>query len=70
VNPLAVMLSSVMMLNYIGETSTAEKLDCAIASVIREGRSVTYDMKPSPDDPSAATTSGVADAVISKITQK
>lgn len=70
VNPLAVMLSSVMMLHYIGETSTAEKLDSAIASVIREGKSVTYDMKPSPDDPSAATTSGVADAVISKITQK
>jgi isocitrate dehydrogenase (NAD+) len=70
VNPLAVMLSSVMMLHYIGETSIAEKLDSAIASVIREGKSVTYDMKPSPDDPSAATTSGVADAVISKITQK
>jgi len=70
VNPLAVMLSSVMMLNYIGETSTAEKLDSAIASVIREGKDVTYDMKPSPEDPSAATTSGVADAVISKITQK
>lgn len=67
VNPLAVMLSSVMMLHYIGETSTAEKLDSAIASVIREGRFVTYDMKPSADDPSAATTSGVADAVIEKI---
>jgi len=68
VNPLAVMLSGVMMLRYIGETSTAEKLDSAIAALISEGRSVTYDMKPSPDDPSAATTSGVADAVISKIT--
>ncbi|MBI5676849.1 MAG: isocitrate/isopropylmalate dehydrogenase family protein [Nitrospirae bacterium] len=66
VNPMAVMLSSVMMLNYIGETSIAKKLDSAIASVIREGKSVTYDMKPSPDDPSVATTSGVADAVIEK----
>lgn len=66
VNPLAVMLSSVMMLHYIGETSTAEKLDSAIASVIREGRSVTYDMKPSADDPTAVSTSEVADAVIEK----
>ena len=66
VNPLAVMLSSVMMLHYIGETSTAEKLDSAIASVIKEGRSVTYDMKPSADDTSAASTSEVADAVIEK----
>jgi isocitrate dehydrogenase (NAD+) len=67
VNPFAVMLSGVMMLRHIGETSSAERLDGAIASVIREGKSVTYDMKPSPDDPSAATTSGVADAIISRL---
>ena len=68
VNPLAMMLSGIMMLRHIGETEAAEKLDTAIASIIKEGKDVTYDMKPSPDDPTAATTSGVADAVISKIT--
>jgi isocitrate dehydrogenase (NAD+) len=68
VNPLAMMLSGIMMLRHIGETEAAEKLDEAIASIIKEGKDVTYDMKPSPDDPTAATTSGVADAVISKIT--
>ena len=68
VNPLAMMLSGIMMLRHIGETEAAEKLDKAIASIIKEGKDVTYDMKPSPDDPTAATTSGVADAVISKIT--
>ena len=67
VNPLAVMLSGFMMLRHIGETSSAERLDGAISSVIREGKSVTYDMKPTPDDPSAVTTSGVADAIISKL---
>lgn len=67
VNPLAVMLSGVMMLRHIGETSAAERLDGAIAAVIREGRHVTYDMKPKADDPSAATTSEVADAVISRL---
>lgn len=68
VNPLAMMLSGVMMLRHLGETDAAVKLDNAIASVIEEGKDVTYDMKPAPDDPGAATTSGVADAIIAKIT--
>ncbi len=67
VNPMAMMLSGVMMLRHIGEDRAAEKLEDAIASVIKEGESVTYDMKPAPDDPAAAPTSGVADAIISKI---
>ncbi|MCK5505551.1 MAG: isocitrate/isopropylmalate dehydrogenase family protein [Thermodesulfovibrionia bacterium] len=67
VNPLAVILSGVMMLRHLGEIEAAEKLDSAVASVIREGKDVTYDMKPSPDDPSAATTSGMADAIIAKM---
>jgi isocitrate dehydrogenase (NAD+) len=68
VNPMAMMLSGIMMLRHLGETEAAEKLDNALASVIQEGKSVTYDMKPVPDDPAAATTSGVADAIIAKIT--
>ena len=67
VNPLAMMLSGVMMLRHLGETEAADKVDHAIASVVEEGKDVTYDMKPSPDDPSAATTSGVADAIIAKM---
>ena len=68
VNPMAMILSGIMMLRHIGETTSAAKLENALASVIKEGKSVTYDMKPNPDDPTAATTSGVADAIISKIT--
>jgi isocitrate dehydrogenase (NAD+) len=67
VNPLALILSGVMMLRHLGETEAAENLDNAIASLIMEGKDVTYDMKPSPDDPTAATTSGVADALIAKL---
>lgn len=67
VNPMAMMLSGVMMLRHLGEIEAADRLEAAIASVIKEGKSVTYDMKPTPDDPTSATTSGVADAVISKI---
>jgi len=35
--------------------------------VIREGESVTYDMKPTRDDPSAVGTSEFADAIIAKM---
>ena len=69
VNPLAMILSGVMMLRHLGETEAAEKLDKAIASVVAEGKDVTYDLKPTPDDPSAATTSGMADAIIAKMTR-
>ena len=68
VNPLAMMLSGVMMLRHLGETAAADSLNKAIASVIQEGKNVTYDMKPTYDDPTAATTSGVADAIIAKMT--
>jgi isocitrate dehydrogenase (NAD+) len=67
VNPMAQMLSGMLMLRYLEETEAAERLEQAIAEVIREGRSVTYDMKPRRDDPSAVGTSEVADAIIGKL---
>jgi isocitrate dehydrogenase (NAD+) len=68
-NPFAMMLSGVMMLRHLGHMEAAERLQLAIASVIEEGRYVTYDMKPAPDDPTAASTSRVADAVIEKLSR-
>jgi isocitrate dehydrogenase (NAD+) len=67
VNPMAMMLSGVLMLYHIGEEKAADRLQRAIAAVIKEGKSVTYDMKPRRDDPSAVGTSQVADAVIGKL---
>jgi isocitrate dehydrogenase (NAD+) len=64
INPMAMMLSGVMMLRHLKETEAADQLEQAIARVIREGRSVTYDMKAERDDPSAVGTREVADAVI------
>jgi isocitrate dehydrogenase (NAD+) len=64
VNPMAMMLSGVMMLRHLEEPEAADRLESAIASVIAGGRSVTYDMKASRDDPTAVGTSEVADAVI------
>jgi isocitrate dehydrogenase (NAD+) len=70
VNPMALMLSGVMLLRHIEEREAADRLEGAIADVIREGKDVTYDMKPSRDDPSAVGTSEVADAVIAKMEEK
>jgi isocitrate dehydrogenase (NAD+) len=67
VNPMAMMLSGVMMLRHLGERDAAERLEQAIAAVIEEGASVTYDMKPTRDDPTAVGTSEVADAIIEKM---
>ena len=64
VNPLAQILSGVLMLRHLGETEAAARLEAAIAALILEGRHVTYDMKPTRDDPSAVGTREVADALI------
>jgi isocitrate dehydrogenase (NAD+) len=67
VNPMAMMLSGVLMLRHLDEPGAADRLESAISAVIREGKDVTYDMKPSRDDPSAVGTSEVADAIIEKL---
>jgi isocitrate dehydrogenase (NAD+) len=66
-NPMAMMFSGVLMLKHIGESDAARRLENALAEVIYEGRSVTYDMKPHRDDPTAVGTSEVADAVVAKL---
>jgi isocitrate dehydrogenase (NAD+) len=67
VNPTALMLSGVLMLRHLDEREAADRLEGAIASVIRKGDKVTYDLKPSRDDPSAVGTSQFADAVIEEM---
>jgi isocitrate dehydrogenase (NAD+) len=64
INPMAMMLSGVLMLRHLGETEAADRVESAIAQVIAEGETVTYDMKPDRNDPTAVGTSQVADAVI------
>jgi isocitrate dehydrogenase (NAD+) len=64
VNPMALMLSGVLMLRHLRETAAADAVEQAIADVIREGRSLTYDMKAERGDPTAVGTSQVADALV------
>ncbi len=66
-NPTAMMLSAVMMLQHLGEPDAAAKMEQAITAVLSEGEDVTADLKPTPDDPTAASTSGYTDAVIAKM---
>ena len=61
------ILSGMLMLDHLGEADAARRLEQAVADVIREGASVTYDMKPSRDDPTAVGTSEYADAIIEKL---
>lgn len=67
VNPTALILSGMLMLQHLGETSAARRLERAIAAVLAEGVSVTYDLKPNREDPTAVGTSQMADAIIAKL---
>jgi isocitrate dehydrogenase (NAD+) len=69
-NPMAMMLSGVIMLRHLDEVDAADRLERAITEVIAEGRSVTYDMKPTRDDPSAVGTSEVAEAIVAKVVSR
>ena len=55
------------MLDHLGEDEAGRRLEAAVAAVIAEGEHVTYDMKPSRDDPTAVGTSDVADAIIEQM---
>lgn len=67
VNPMAMMLSGVMMLHHLGEKKTADRLEKVIAEIIAEGKTVTYDLKPNPGNGTAVSTNQVADTVIEKL---
>jgi isocitrate dehydrogenase (NAD+) len=67
VNPLAMILSGVMMLRYLKEFDAATRLENAIAKVIEEGKYVTYDMKLDRKDTSAVGTKECADGIIREL---
>jgi isocitrate dehydrogenase (NAD+) len=64
VNPTAMILSGKLMLEHLGEAEAAARLEAAVAQVIAEGKSVTYDLKPDRSDPTAVGTAEYADAII------
>ncbi len=67
VNPTASIRSAAMMLQFLGETAAAERIEHAVAQVIAKGKSVTYDLKATRDDPTAVGTQQMADAIIAAL---
>ncbi len=67
VNPTAVILSGVLMLEHLGEKDAAKKLEKATSDIIAEGKYVTYDLKADRNDPTAVGTSQMADAIINRM---
>lgn len=60
-NPVAVILSGVMMLRHIGEAKAADKIESAVLDVLKEGKNVTGDLG------GKATTTQITDAIIEKL---
>jgi isocitrate dehydrogenase (NAD+) len=67
VNPTALILSGVLMLEHLGQREAARRLEAAVAAVIAEGTFVTYDLKPSRDDPTAVGTREMGQAIIREL---
>jgi isocitrate dehydrogenase (NAD+) len=64
-NPTATLLSGVLMLRHLGEKDAADRIERALAEVIKENVNVTYDLKP--DRTGGVGTSQMADAIIQKM---
>jgi len=67
VNPTALILSGMLMLQHLGEREAADRLEKAVAAVIAEGKNVTYDLKPHRDDPTAVGTQEMAEAICAQL---
>lgn len=72
VNPIAMIESACMMLDFVDEKNTAIKIRKAVAEIILEGKVKTYDMmkmtgRPEVINNGAASTIQMTDAIISKI---
>jgi isocitrate dehydrogenase (NAD+) len=63
-NPTATILSGALMLRHLGEIEAGQRVEDAVAAVIADGKSVTYDLKATRDDPTAVGTQEMADAMI------
>ncbi len=67
VNPMATILSAVMMLDYIGEHKAAIALEQAVRDVLTEGKYLTYDLLPVSEQSRAVSTKQMAEAICQKL---
>jgi len=66
-NPTAMILAGVMMLRHLGEVEAADKVERAVASIIKDGTDVTYDLRADRDPKRAVGTDKMADAIIARL---
>jgi isocitrate dehydrogenase (NAD+) len=66
-NPTAMILSGVMLLRHLGEQDAAKAVDNAVATVIRAGERVTYDLRADRNREKGAGTTDMTDAVIAEL---
>ncbi|MDQ3693043.1 MAG: isocitrate/isopropylmalate dehydrogenase family protein [Chloroflexota bacterium] len=66
-NPTAMILSGALMLRHLGEREAAERIERAVADVIRAGERVTYDLREDRDPSRAATTTEMSQAIIARL---
>jgi isocitrate dehydrogenase (NAD+) len=62
-NPCALILAAVMMLRHLGEESAADRIEDAVRAVLKEGKSVTADLKPAVP----VGTTEMTDAIIARL---
>ncbi len=72
VNPIAMILSAAMMLDHVGEAERATAIRDAVAAVVKEGKTRTYDMLRLPGGSDvvrlgAATTHQMTDAILKQL---
>jgi len=67
VNPTATIRSGALMLRFLGYIDAADRVERAVSEVIAAGDAVTYDLKPTRDDPTAVGTLEMADAIIAAL---
>jgi isocitrate dehydrogenase (NAD+) len=66
-NPMAAILCGVLLLRHLGEGEAADRLEAAVAAVVADGRSVTYDLRPGHEEAGAAGTREATDAVVTAL---
>jgi isocitrate dehydrogenase (NAD+) len=65
VNPAATILSAALLLRHLDEVDAADRVDAAVASVLKEGKRVTYDVVPPGGSP--VGTAAMTDAIVDRL---
>ena len=70
VNPCATILSGALMLRHLGENDAADRVERAVEAVVAKGERVTYDLKADRNDPTAAGTLEMAQAIVEQMNKQ